>query len=63
MVEGSDYFRPKRQDRVFEKMLFGMRFSHLNMWGKKGSQQVPTWLSYNGKKVNVPKTVRGHGTR
>ena len=32
MVEGSDYFRPKRQDRVFEKMLFGMRFSHLNMW-------------------------------
>lgn len=25
---------------------------------KRGSQKVPTWLSYNGKKVNVPKTVR-----
>lgn len=61
MVEGSDYFRPKRQDRLFEKMLFEMRFSHLKMWfeGKKGSRQVPAWLSYNGKKANVRKTVRG----
>lgn len=24
--------RPKRQGRLFEEMLFGMRFSHLKMW-------------------------------
>lgn len=50
MGKGSDYFRLKRQDRLFEKMLFGMRFSHLKMWvgGKKKSnamalRQVPAW--------------------
>ena len=44
MVERSDYFRPKRQDRLFEKMLFGMRFSHLKMWFE-GKKRKPTGSS------------------
>ena len=63
MGKGSGYFRLKTQGRLFEKMLFGMRFSHLKMRveGKKnkqcnGPKAGTSLVSYNGRKVNVSET-------